>query len=800
MSGIETKFLEELTFKNMHFPSFLISFLIFVCLNFLHAAKDVEELNPDQLQFLLNMAGEGTDTRPSESLDRAMQAGWSKETGFQRHLFIVAALDTLRQADGWKKTGRASRNKSKKYPRGKLALAGLLSANRIITQLETAEIDYMFKRFRYYEYEYLQQTYRSRHFHVKDRNSFLRAIIGGMFVHGLLPKQSLYNPSIAREWTKIHRPRLLHLIHLTFHQWLPFVEENAVIIDGFSPLGDDLLVLKEEVIKRGKMSLIPLAQTVSAEIAEKLLPHLPLWMANTVQSPLSGHLVLLAFKLQSLERALSWSTIHILKRDLKNRYGMDLDLPTEPLQKQFEKTFRELSKAKFKDLSRIVGKNLNFAMILRGVGIGSLIGLVADIAIESTGALINGQKMEEVHFGTTTVPYRPRSAQMQITGDQLLDKARNRAYAMGDLRAKYKRELLTRVAGTITWVGTYTVATPLILGAAAAAGLPSAGVGGALVVAGGYIVSATAATVASYQVRNALEPLQRKINQVVSETEIQTKLRLILSLVETSANKDRIINQTTEIMKNRQRSGHEVRFMGYLQKFDAIKLPRGDHSLVFFEIDHRAGNLLQEVQINPLGPRNLHHGMERIKGRPSQTRKEAHVRYDFFDAEGNMGAWDPWSNRVINLGLARVNHHHITFVGIPGDQISISGKRISGKDPRDDLRVLTNGTIMVRNEWTRKWEIRGNVENVDLYLRVHSPGRYTWNPKQEVFERILSGVDLKNTAPAELSQTSTPSPSKQESRGEELQAPQEDESHSEIQPAASLSEEKLSMDGLVAIQ
>ena len=93
--------------RHLFFP-----LLILVNLNLAGAKSKTEtSLNPDQLQFLLNLAGEGPDSRPSESLDRAMQAGWSKETGFQRHLFIVAALDTIRQADGILQTGHASRNK-----------------------------------------------------------------------------------------------------------------------------------------------------------------------------------------------------------------------------------------------------------------------------------------------------------------------------------------------------------------------------------------------------------------------------------------------------------------------------------------------------------------------------------------------------------------------------------------------------------------------------------------------------------------------------------------------------------------
>ena len=469
--------------RHLFFP-----LLILVNLNLAGAKSKTEtSLNPDQLQFLLNLAGEGPDSRPSESLDRAMQAGWSKETGFQRHLFIVAALDTIRQADGILQTGHASRNKWKRFPKGKLALNSLKTAKIILEATSTNEIDYMFKRFRYYEYEYLQQVYRSSGFHVKDKNSFLRTIIAGMFVFKLLPHASLYTKGSVDDWKNSHLNRVNRLVHLTFHQWLPFTEKNAIILNEMNIASDDLLVLKEEVIKRSKLSLIPLAQTVSSELAEKLLPQLPQWISGVSQSPLSNHLILLAFKLQSLERAISLSTIAILKNDLKNRYGMSLDLPTESLQKQFEKTFKELSKSKLTDLSKLIGKNLNFVMILRGVAVGSLIGLITDLTIQVTGALINGQRKKEANFGQQTIQYRPTQAQMQMTGDAKLDSIRDRAYALEDTGYQIRKEFLSKLAGTVAWVGTYTVATPLILGAASAASLPSAGVGGALVVAGGYI-------------------------------------------------------------------------------------------------------------------------------------------------------------------------------------------------------------------------------------------------------------------------------------------------------------------------
>ena len=726
------------TFKNLIFP-----LLLSLLLNFTMAQNKAEtNLNPDQLQFLLNLAGEGPDKRPSESLDRAMQAGWAKETGFQRHLFIVAAIDTIRQADGVLKTGHASRNKWKSFPRGKLALSSLKTARLVLEQTSSTEIDYMFKRFRYYEYEYLQQAYQSSNFHIKDKDSFLRAIVAGMFVYKLLPHASLHTEGSVDEWKKSHLSRVKQLVHLTFHQWLPFTEKNAIILNEMNLASDDLLVLKEEVIKRSQLSLIPLAQTVGGELAEKLLPQLPQWVAGVSQSPLSNHLILLAFKLQSLERAISLSTIAILKNDLKNRYGLSLDLPTEPLQKQFEKTFKELSKSKLTNLSKLVGKNLNFVMILRGVAVGTLIGLITELTIQVTGALINGQHKEEISFGNHKIQYRPTQAQMQMTGDAKLDSVRDRAYALEDMGYQIRKEFLSKLAGTVAWVGTYTVATPLILGAASAAGLPTAGVGGALVVAGGYIAAATAATMVSYKVSQALKPLDKAVHNSVSEAEIQAKLRVILSAVETPSNKKEIIQRTSEIMIRRQKAGHEVRFMGFVMNLNSIKLNKEQDSLVYFNIEHRSGNLMEKVIVNPANLVGMTSNLMNMTNNDSYTRKEAHIRYHFFDARGNLGSWDAWSNRVINLGLARLNHKHVSFIGSNDDHIPLDQGVIRGLKSGDDLRVLSNGVLMARNEWSRQWEIRGKAEETDIYLRIGSPGRYTWDSAKKGYIKVMTGQAL----------------------------------------------------------
>ena len=132
----------------------------------------------------------------------------------------------------------------------------------------------------------------------------------------------------------------------------------------------------------------------------------------------------------------------------------------------------------------------------------------------------------------------------------------------------------------------------------------------------------------------------------------------------------------------------------------------------------------------------------------SATVLEAHIRYGILDRKGNQWAWDQYSNNLINLGLMRLNHHSIEFVGKDNYKVHFENSILKANRSDSDIRVLSNGILMVKDAATNKWAIRGDVANTDIYLRSNQSGRYTWDKTKNGFVKVLSGKVLKKV-PAE---------------------------------------------------
>jgi hypothetical protein len=62
---------------------------------FVSVAEEKEKLDPDKLQLLLDLSGEGSNKELERELALAVQAAWAENTPYHRYMFISSALDAL---------------------------------------------------------------------------------------------------------------------------------------------------------------------------------------------------------------------------------------------------------------------------------------------------------------------------------------------------------------------------------------------------------------------------------------------------------------------------------------------------------------------------------------------------------------------------------------------------------------------------------------------------------------------------------------------------------------------------------
>ena len=95
---------------------------------------DASEINPDQLQFYLNMSGEGNDRRIHNTYLRSIEMSWQIHTPYHRHLFLSSGMDCfskLNEFEKIKKTnsrGRTIQSRKLADSRGLFAARSLHTA------------------------------------------------------------------------------------------------------------------------------------------------------------------------------------------------------------------------------------------------------------------------------------------------------------------------------------------------------------------------------------------------------------------------------------------------------------------------------------------------------------------------------------------------------------------------------------------------------------------------------------------------------------------------------------------------
>lgn len=118
---------------------------------------------------------------------------------------------------------------------------------------------------------------------------------------------------------------------------------------------------------------------------------------------------------------------------------------------------------------------------------------------------------------------------------------------------------------------------------------------------------------------------------------------------------------------------------------------------------------------------------------PDGWKAHASPRYDFVDAAGRRGVWDPKTNRIIDVGLlAATNGNRIAFVDENGVKV-VDGKIQAPDDPESadgNVVVTKNGVVLERgrDEDPKKteWKVRGYGGEYDIVLR-DSGRRFIWD-------------------------------------------------------------------------
>ena len=118
---------------------------------------------------------------------------------------------------------------------------------------------------------------------------------------------------------------------------------------------------------------------------------------------------------------------------------------------------------------------------------------------------------------------------------------------------------------------------------------------------------------------------------------------------------------------------------------------------------------------------------------PGGWKAHASPRYDFVDAAGRRGVWDPKTNRIIDVGdLATTNGNRIAFVDDAGVKV-VGGKILAPNDPESadgNVVVTKNGVILERGRdedpEKTEWKVRGYGGEYDVVLR-ETGRRFVWD-------------------------------------------------------------------------
>jgi hypothetical protein len=167
-----------------------------------------------------------------------------------------------------------------------------------------------------------------------------------------------------------------------------------------------------------------------------------------------------------------------------------------------------------------------------------------------------------------------------------------------------------------------------------------------------------------------------------------------------------------------------------------------NYSLAKFRLHQKNGNFLGSdrasswvnfwTRATPLN--------EFLLGGDNTSEEEARLIFDFYDLSYNQGQWDPYTDRIINVG--KMGQKGCIIAGMAGDNIILKNGMLDGQHEDNSIRVLSNGIVMSKDEEEpERWVIRGSCDKYDLYIRREAgtaAGRYTCFKGQYKFMRVLN--------------------------------------------------------------
>ena len=243
-----------------------------------------------------------------------------------------------------------------------MAARSLHTAELAAYTISNTEIEYMFKRFPYYEYEWTQKHNPYKAYSINSDRKFLTLIISGMFYHGLLPSRYLLkhprNRGKIKSWNnqkisdaeldtfkKQELPKLKKRIYLIFHELLPFLEKWGVLVK--KPDDNGLLeavAFDKTVTSSSRKSMIVLAQALPDIVYRSLGKQMPSWLYKASQSFYITQLGRFALGSQGITATLAASTIQLFRNGIEKSHKISLDSAYMTLETKIKTSFVEWRK------------------------------------------------------------------------------------------------------------------------------------------------------------------------------------------------------------------------------------------------------------------------------------------------------------------------------------------------------------------------------------------------------------------------------------------------------------------------
>jgi hypothetical protein len=886
----------------------VIFFLFFCCLSIFSYADSavglVEEknsgretsvdLDPDQLQFMLDLGGSSHNPELGQLFEQATHVAIDQKLGYQRVVFIGAAIEVLSRTAALAANTPAVSGGSEEMRHESLSAGRMLyTARKVIESLSDEEVDKIIDQFESFHLKYLEEHNPNPDFNPDSNRSKLTAIAAGMFLGGLLPIEALlvdsatafsagyFSPSIDRAAALEREKYYFNQLSIASEQdnfqfyqqekekfirlmisdpehfletddlldcdsnykcrsfcrkhyeaggnggflgvvpelcawvaykmglemvgsgsdevvpedwknnWLPKLKESLLeLSDWFAFTRENSIF--ETIDENGESSLSYSSKAVST-ITDKALispgfkklakwKKYEGWVKFGLESKFATRAVQVIIQVSDLGKSIADGAVYTLEQYL-NLKKMTVTVKPEMLTHHFAKSFEAFAehkgigslthysgsaseKSAMKDLDRSGFSGLStMTMIRKAIARSVAIEASVDILFKSGRAFYTGREYDNVDMAGRNYTVTGRDA-IQQTGIQRVDEWRNRSFAVEDEYEKWKANMVSNVTGYVAGGAAVVVATPVIFGAAAAAGLPSGGVGGVVVAVAGYGAVGVASAAASEGARALVDGVDDRVNIRTIESRLKG---IWLDMEKHQKSEDeaaKAVAPVASAAKVRYENGHPLRFMALVDDFSNVEIfdeentyrqttgrmtSRGlrnrsiiehNYSLAKFRLHQKNGNFLGSdrasswvnfwTRATPLN--------EFLLGGDNTSEEEARLIFDFYDLSYNQGQWDPYTDRIINVG--KMGQKGCIIAGMAGDNIILKNGMLDGQHEDNSIRVLSNGIVMSKDEEEpERWVIRGSCDKYDLYIRREAgtaAGRYTCFKGQYKFMRVLN--------------------------------------------------------------